>query len=153
MTKTTKKSKQATTVKNMKNLIEENEKLSEKLKRSTADYQNLEKRIEAQRQVFTALALSSIFDKILASIDDFHIVDKHLNDKGLKMSLQKLEAVLRSEGLEEIEAKGLAFDPQTMDCIDTTDKISKDIVFEVKKKGYKFNGQIIRPAHVVVGTK
>ena len=153
MKKTKKKSKQTSSAQNIEKLIEENKRLSENLKRSVADYQNLEKRIEVQRQVFITLALSSIFDKILASLDDLHIVNKHLKDKGLSMSLQKLESVLESEGLQEIEAEGLSFNPQTMDCVDTTDKVKKDIVFEVKNKGYKFNGQVIRPAHVVVGTK
>ncbi len=153
MKKTTKQSKQPNIAKNLEHLLEENRQLSEKLNRSLADYQNFEKRVEVQRQVFITLALSSIFDKILSSLDDLHLVDKHLNDKGLKMALIKLEAVLKSEGLEEIEALGQTFDPQTMDCVDTTNKNKKDLISEVKKKGYKFNGEVIRPAHVIVGTR
>jgi len=153
MKKTTKQSTQPDIAKKLEHLLEENRQLSEKLNRSLADYQNFEKRVEAQRQIFITLALSSIFDKILASLDDLHIVDKHLNDKGLKMAIIKFENVLKSEGLEEIEALGQTFDPQTMDCVDTTNKVKKDLISEVKKKGYKFNGQIIRPAHVIVGTK
>ena len=153
MTKISNKQKQSSTARKINKLIEENKQLSERLKRSIADYRNFEKRVIAQRQVFLTLELSSVFDKILSSLDDFHIVNKHLDDKGLKMSLDKLEAVLKSEGLEEIGARDKIFDPQTMDCVNVTDKAKKNVVFEVKKKGYKFNGQIIRPAHVVVGTK
>ncbi len=153
MKKTTKQSKRPNIAQNLEHLLEENRQLSEKLNRSLADYQNFEKRVEVQRQVFITLALSSIFDKILASLDDLHLVDKHLNDKGLKMAVTKFEDVLKSEGLEEIVALGQTFDPQTMDCVDTTNKVKKDLISEVKKKGYKFNGQVIRPAHVVVGTK
>jgi molecular chaperone GrpE (heat shock protein) len=37
-----------------------------------------------------------------------------------------------------------------MECIDTTE--GKDnIVISVKKRGYTFNGQVVRPAQVVVG--
>jgi len=153
MKKTTKQSPPPNVAKKLNHLLEENKQLSDKLNRSLADYQNFEKRVEAQRQVFITLALSSIFDKILASLDDLHLVDKHLNDKGLKMAITKFENVLKSEGLEEIVALGQSFDPQTMDCVDTTNKVKKDLVAEVKKKGYKFNGQVIRPAHVIVGTK
>lgn len=125
----------------------------EKLKRTLADYQNLEKRIETQKQVFLTFSLLSIFDKLLASLDDFYLVQNHLKDKGLQMALDKLNSLLKSEGLEEIEALHKDFDPQTMDCVETTDQVSKDIVSEVKKTGYKFNGQVVRPAQVVVGTK
>ena len=153
MKKSIKQSTPPSMAKNLSHLLEENKQLSDKLNRSLADYQNFEKRVEVQRQVFITLALSSIFDKILASLDDLHLVDKHLNDKGLKMAINKFEDVLKSEGLEEIDALGETFDPQTMDCVDTNNKIKKDLVSEVKKKGYKFNGQVIRPAHVIVGTK
>jgi len=127
--------------------------LHDRLNRSIADYQNLEKRIESQKQVFLTFSLMSIFDKLLSSIDDFYLVYSHLNDKGLKMALDKLESVLKSEGLEEIEALQKTFDPHTMDCVDTTDKAPKDIVYSVSKKGYKFNGTVVRPAQVIVGTK
>lgn len=127
--------------------------LQDRLNRSLADYQNLEKRIESQKQVFLTFSLLSIFDKLLSSIDDFYLVNDHINDKGLKMALDKLQSILKSEGLEEIDALGKTFDPQTMDCVDTTDKAKKDIVYSLSKKGYKFNGQIVRPAQVIVGTK
>ncbi len=127
--------------------------LHDRLNRSLADYQNLEKRIESQKQVFLTFSLMSIFDKLLSSIDDFYLVNSHLNDKGLKMALDKLESVLKSEGLEEIDALQKTFDPHTMDCVDTTDKAKKDIVYSVSKKGYKFNGTVVRPAQVIVGTK
>ena len=95
----------------------------------------------------------SIFDKLLSTIDDFYLVNHHLRDKGLQIALNKLESVLKSEGLEEIDALDKIFDPHTMDCVETTNLTSKDVVYSVQKKGYKFNGQVVRPAQVVVGTK
>ena len=125
----------------------------EKLKRTLADYQNLEKRIETQKQVFLTFSLMSIFDKLLSSLDDFYLVQNHLKDKGLQMALDKLNSLLKSEGLEEIDALDKDFDPQTMDCVETTPHTKKDLVSEVRKIGYKFNGQVVRPSQVVVGTK
>jgi len=127
--------------------------LQHRLNRSLADYQNLEKRLETQKQVFLTFSLMSIFDKLLSTIDDFYLVNHHLRDKGLQIALNKLESVLKSEGLEEIDALDKIFDPHTMDCVETTNLTSKDVVYSVQKKGYKFNGQVVRPAQVVVGTK
>lgn len=127
--------------------------LQDRLNRSLADYQNLEKRIESQKQVFLTLSLMSVFDKILSSLDDFYLVYDHLRDKGLKMALDKMESLLKSEGLLEIEALNQPFDPHFMDCVDTDIKTNKDVVSHVKKKGYLYNGQVVRPAQVIVGTK
>lgn len=127
--------------------------LKEKLARSLADYDNLSKRQEAQKELFLAMTIASFMDKALSAMDDLHLVLSHLKDKGLEMAIKKMEDVLKSEGLEEIETKDRQFDPADMDCVDTDASVEKDKITLVKKKGYKFNGQIIRPAQVVVGTK
>ena len=124
--------------------------LKDKLARSLADYANLEKRVDSQRQLVSTLIIASIMDKLLVVLDDFYRSYQHLNDAGLKMAIDKFVSVLKSNGVEEIEALGQHFDPVLMDCIEAKEG-DQDIVLEVKTKGYKLNGQIIRPAKVVVG--
>jgi len=124
--------------------------LEDKLKRSLADYANLEKRVESQRQLFVTLATTAIVTKMIEVLDDFYLTHKHLSDPGLKMSIDKFVEVLKSEGVEEIKAKGQKFDPELMECVEVVEG-KDDHVISVKKIGYKLNGHVIRPAQVSVG--
>jgi len=123
--------------------------LEDKLKRSLADYANLEKRIESQRQLFVTLATTTIVTKMIEVLDDFYLTYKHISDPGLKMSIDKFVEVLRSEGVEEINAKNQKFDPELMECVEVVQG-KNDHVISVKKRGYKLNGHVIRPAQVSV---
>ena len=131
-------------------LLDKVNSLEDKLARSLADYSNLEKRIESQRQLFVTLATTSILSKMVEVLDDFYLAQKHLNDPGLKMAIDKFNSVLKIEGLEEINPQNLEFDPQSMECIAAVDG-QENFVVEVKKLGYKLNGHCIRPAQVTVG--
>jgi molecular chaperone GrpE len=125
--------------------------LKEKLARSLADYANLEKRIEAQRQMYVTLATVGIINKMVDVLDDLHLTYSHLQDAGLKITIDKFINVLTSEGLSEVKTEG-EFNPETMECIATAPGEDNQII-TVQKKGYSLNGQLIRPAQVVVGKK
>lgn len=126
--------------------------LEDKLARSLADYANLAKRIEGQKQFFVALASAQIMGKIIEALDDLYLASDHLKDQGLDMAINKIKNALKSEGLEEIEALGKIFDPKTMDCVNVA-KGEQDTVVSISKKGYLLNGECLRPAQVVVGKK
>ncbi|MFA5827825.1 MAG: nucleotide exchange factor GrpE [Candidatus Shapirobacteria bacterium] len=124
--------------------------INDKLARSLADYANLEKRIESQRQLFFTMAVSSIIIKMVDVLDDLYLAQDHLKDRGLEIAINKFVSVLKSEGLEEVNACGKTFNPETMDCVDVGEG-KKDLVLDVRKRGYTLNCQNIRPAQVVVG--
>jgi molecular chaperone GrpE len=124
--------------------------LEEKLKRSLADYANLEKRIESHRQLYATLACTTIVSKMIEVLDDLYLAQEHLKDPGLKIALDKFLQILKSEGLEEIPAENQTFNPSLMDCVDVAEG-PQDSVVSVKKKGYTLNGHCLRPAHVIVG--
>lgn len=131
-------------------LEEKVDQLQNKLNRSLADYSNLEKRIESQRQLFVTLATTSLLSKIIEVLDDLYLSNQHLKDAGLKIVIDKFVSVLESEGIEEIVAEKQTFNPESMDCVEVAPG-KQDEVVAVKKKGYRLNGHIIRPAQVVVG--
>jgi len=131
-------------------MLEKISSLEERLARSLADYSNLERRIESQRQLFVTLATTSIISKMVDVLDNFNLAQNHLNDPGLKMAIDKFNSVLKAEGLEEINPINLEFDPQSMECIEVVDG-PENFVVEVKKLGYQLNGHVIRPAQVSVG--
>lgn len=146
----TKTIKQDDQVEKLMALEQKTIELEDRLKRSLADYSNLEKRIESQRQLFVTLATTAIFTKMVEILDDLYLTYKHLQDPGLKIAIDKFNSVLKTEGLEEINPVNLEFDPQSMDCIEAVDG-RENFVVEVKKLGYKLNGHVIRPAQVTVG--
>lgn len=139
--------------KNDEKMIELEGKVAEfkdKLARSLADYSNLEKRIESQRQLFVTLTTTAIVTKMIEVLDDLYLVQNHLNDQGLQIAIDKFVTILKSEGLEEIDVVGKEFDPANMDCVEVANG-KQDIVIAVKKRGYLLNEHCIRPAQVVVG--
>jgi molecular chaperone GrpE len=146
----TKKSTSNQSAKNLSDLQLHIETLTDRLNRSLADYANLEKRIESQRQFFVTLATTSIVTKMIEVLDDLYLTYRHLSDPGLKIAIDKFVSILQSEGVEEIVALDQEFDPSTMDCLQI-DKGKENYVISVKKPGYKLNGHVIRPSQVVVG--
>ena len=147
------KTKKPTSNQSAKNLLELQQQinsLTDRLNRSLADYSNLEKRIESQRQLFVTLATTSVITKMIEILDDLYLTYQHLQDPGLKIAIDKFVSTLQSEGVEEIVAIDKEFDPSTMDCLQISS--GKDnYVISVKKSGYKLNGHVIRPSQVVVG--
>jgi len=142
-----KKSKKSTIVSLTNQLTE----IQDKWKRALADYHNLEKRIASQQSQFVKLANAGLIDKLLSVLDNLETAQDHIKDKGLSLALTQFKDVFKSEGVEEIKAKGEKFDPEIMDCTDMTSG-KKNIITKVTQKGYKLNSTVIRPAKVEVGS-
>ena len=149
MAKTKKTSPDLTAAK-IQELEEKNLLLQDKLNRSLADYSNLEKRVESQRQFFVTLATTAVVTKMIEALDDFNLAYSHLPDPGLKMAIDKFISALKSEGVEEINPLDAEFDPETMECTEAAPG-EDNKVMTVRKLGYKLNGHVVRPAQVVVG--
>lgn len=134
-----------------KNQLEERIKdLEDKWKRALADYDNLEKRVLAERADFIKCSNASLIDKLLGVLDDLERTEEHLKDKGLSLVVNQFHRALETEEVEEIKALGEKFDPELMDCVEIV-KGSKNIVAEVCLKGYRLAGKVLRPAKVKVG--
>lgn len=137
--------------------IEELQKTIEELtaswKRSLADYQNLEKRAQQEKEDWAKLASRDVILKLLPSLDTFEIAAKHTSDQGLQLALKQLLQALTEEGLSSIETINKQFDPHLMECIDVVSGEEENRVVEEVRKGYMLNGIIIRPAQVKVGKK
>ena len=59
--------------------------------------------------------------------------------------------VLGKEGLERVDEAGVPFDPAIHDAVAHTDDGGGDVVIdEVLRAGYRWRGQVLRPAMVSV---
>jgi len=133
-----------------KSLKEQVALLDDKFKRALADYQNQEKRHEAQRLLLAKFANEDLLAKILPVIDDLERAQNHLNDAGLGHVLKTFHQLLTSEGLSVIDSDNVDFDPATMDCAEVVAG-PKDKIVKTVTKGYRLYDKILRPAKVEVG--
>ena len=136
--------------KKVANLSQRLKQLEEQLARALADYDNLQKRLLAEKSRFQEEAAARVLDKVLDVYDDLQRAAAHLEDRGVKLLTKKFWAVLESEGVAEIKTKGAEFDPQLMDCVAVVAG-PKNKVVETVIPGYTLKGKVLRPAKVKVG--
>lgn len=119
-------------------------------KRALADYQNLEKRVNDERQMFARFAAKNIIIKLLTIVDDLEKAQIHLKDQGLGLTLKKLHDLLKEEGVAKIEVAGKDFDVHTMEAVVIEEGKADNQVLEELRAGYKMYGAVLRPAQVKV---
>lgn len=124
--------------------------LENKWKRALADYDNLQKRIQKEKEKFVKFSNAQLLDKLLTVLDDLERCEKHAKDKGVSLVCERFKDVLSGEGIQEIEALGKRFEPKTMDAVEIAPG-PKNKVVGVILKGYSLNGEVLRPAKVKVG--
>ena len=129
---------------------EEIELLTNQLKRALADYQNLEKRTEEAKRDWILSANRSLIEKLLGVLDNLLLAQKHIQDAGLDLSVQKFLDVLAQEGVQKIQTENAEFDPNTMECV-LVKAGEENKVLEEVRFGFIINDRVIRPAQVVVG--
>jgi len=118
--------------------------------RAKADYINLEKRIEQEKAEWIKFANSGLICELLPILDCFESALKHKEDEGVRHLYNKLKAILKNEGIEEIKALGEKFNPELHEAVDKTEGEECGIIIEEIQKGYKLHGKIIRPSRVKI---
>ena len=136
--------------KKIKELEDKIESLDNSWKRALADYKNLEKRTAEEKESFLTFVKIQVIESFLPFFDNLEKLEEHSKDEGLKITLKDLKKVLNLMGVEEIDAKGKDFDPNTMEAIEMTEGDQNKII-KVHQKGYLLNGNLLRPAKVAVG--
>ncbi len=121
--------------------------------RAIADYQNLERRVQDQRIEWTKNANKNVILKLLAFLDDLDRAEVFIKDINLSHIKDSFAKMLKAEGLEEIEVLGKEYDPYTAEVIDMKEGEADNIVLAVLRKGYTYNGQMLRIAQVTVSKK
>ncbi len=130
--------------------------------RLQADFANFRKRADDEKLEIISHAKSQVILRILPAVDD---VERALSQsrqtdseadkawlEGFKLIERKLISILRSEGLQRIEAEGSVFNPwehEIVSYLEVPDRQEGEVL-EVIRQGYKINGKVLRPAQVVV---
>ncbi len=134
---------------------EEFENMKNQLARAMADYANLQKRTDEERETMFKLASISFMTKILPIIDNLKNAQNHVKDSGIAMIIGQLETIAREEGFEEIKIKvGDLFDENTSEVtevLETLEEKDNNVISEVMMSGWKYqDGTVVRHARVKV---
>jgi molecular chaperone GrpE len=129
--------------------------------RLAAEYDNFRKRTARERNDIVARSQADVVRPLLDALDDlgrFAHLDPAVTDcatvvEGAAMVERKLLKVLSAAGLEAVNPIDQTFDPTDQEAVATEPALSREddhVVSKVYQQGYKFNGQLLRPARVVV---
>ena len=132
------------------------------LQRTQADFENYRKRITRQQEEQAARASQHLVDKLLPVLDALDLAENHLQAsldvgegaKALHASRAMLMDILSREGLERVDQPEVPFDPSVHDAVAHADGEGgpggETVVDEVMRSGYRWKGQVLRPAMVRV---
>lgn len=120
----------------------------EKYLRALADYQNLLRRTQQEREEYERYAAVKTISQLIGVFDVFEKAQDHLSDSGLGLALGQLSAALTALGVTRIDPVGKPFDPETMECVEAQNGVNT--VSDTLIPGYVMNGRLIRPAKVRV---
>ncbi len=143
----------------LESVQKERDELLGKLQRVSADYANFQKRVPRQISDSLAYEKDAIIRSLLPVLDNFdHTLKANSGEsddafvRGVEIVYGQMLDVLRSHGVEQIQALGETFDPARHEAMLRREKSGKpdNIVLEEFQKGYMVNGRVIRPSRVVV---
>ncbi|MDF2839260.1 MAG: grpE [Clostridia bacterium] len=131
-----------------------------RLLRMQAEFDNFRKRTIKEKEELYVLSLEKVVTELLPIVDNMERAIAAFKKNGLENSyvdgvdmIQKqLFAVLEKNGLKEIEALGMEFDPNLHHAVMQVEGSCEEVnkVKEVLQKGYFLGSKVIRPAMVQV---
>ncbi len=123
------------------------------LKRLQADFDNYRKRITREQAVTAGRAKARLVEQLLPVLDAFDQAFEHEGDAGgLEPIYKQFKTTLEAEGLEEIPAERVPFDPHVHDAVDSREdpSVTEIVTRSVYRRGYRLGDQVLRAAMVVV---
>jgi molecular chaperone GrpE len=134
-----------------------------KLKYVMADFDNYRKQLEKQLASKIESNKAELLLKFLNIRDDylrgFEMAKQSKYEavviEGLEVILKNVDALLKSEGVMEIETTGTPFDPNIHDAITFSykDDVPENTVTDEIRKGYMLNNKVLRPSLVEISKK
>lgn len=137
----------------------------DKMLRAIAELENFRKRSQREREQYLKYSNENIIKEIVVIYENMSRALEHSRkekgdtniDKiieGINMILEMISNLLKKNGVEEIEAEGLHFDPKCHEAVQMVETDAEDdIVVQVLQNGYKMFDKIIKPCMVVVNKK
>ena len=133
------------------------DELDDRFKRILAEFENYKKRSSKEREVLYNSILSDVIEVILPVVDNLENAAKvetadESYKQGIELVLKQFKEVLKSKGVEEIEAIGQTFDPELHEAVSSIqdENLGEKEIAQEYRKGYKIGSRVIRHSMVVV---
>jgi molecular chaperone GrpE len=138
----------------------ERDEYLELAQRTRADFENYRKRVAKETSDALARGKAELARELLPVIDNLERALQAGGDpaaheslvRGVELVLEEVRGKLASAGVEAFDPTGERFDPELHEALSALPAADTDsgVVLETLEKGYRLNGQILRPARVVV---
>jgi len=138
----------------------ERDEYLELAQRTRADFENYRKRVAKETSDALARGKAEVARDLLPVIDNLERALATGSDaathealvEGVGLVLNELRGKLSNAGVESFDPTGEKFDPQVHEALSTqpAEGTESGVVLETMEKGYRLNGQVLRPAKVVV---
>jgi molecular chaperone GrpE len=142
-------------------------KYLELAKRTQADFENYRKRMARENAAAADRGAAKLAKELLPAIDHLEIALKSADTqrtssagtgghedviKGFALVRDELLGALAKSGIQAFSPAGEPFDPNEHEAMaqQPSDEAESGTVLEVYQQGFRINGQILRPARVVV---
>ena len=126
--------------------------------RTLADFDNYRRRVERERAGAAHAGKRELVVPLLEVLTDFDRALEHLGtvpdwmSSGFYAIYERLNNILRAQGIEAYESVGHTFDPalhEAAGSTETEDAVSGTVVAELSR-GYRWGDDVLRPARVNV---
>ena len=125
--------------------------------RTQADFENYRKRMARENAAATDRGMAKLAKELLPALDHLELALKAAEGhedvvKGFEMVAGEIKAALGRVGIQPFSPQGEAFDPNEHEAMAQREAAGFDpgTVVEVYQQGYRVNGQVLRPARVIV---
>lgn len=136
------------------------DELTDRLKRTMAEFDNYRKRTEKEKAARFDLGVRSVVEKVLPVLDNFERGLATLGEEqkkepfaeGMEKTYRQMTEMLTGLGLAPIEAVGKPFDPDFHNAVmhEEREDAGENEVVEEFQKGYTLNGTVVRYSMVKV---
>ena len=127
------------------------EKIKDDYLRLAADFDNYKKRTEKEKESIGAASIAYFVNSLFPLIDNFEMAMTQENiSKEVETFHNLMASVLESLQVTGIGEIGEDFDPSVHEAVDHTGEGESQKIEVVMRKGYLFQGNLIRPAMVKV---
>lgn len=135
-----------------KKAISEAENLKLQLARALADYDNLKKRSQREKEEITRYANQRLVEKLLPVVVLINKVREHTNDPAVDLVVTQLSSILDESGVLEIKPTvGEVFNEELHEAADIVEDGKQGTVAEILEEGFAWeDGRLIKPAQVKV---
>ena len=145
-------------VEQMELAVKQLDTVKDQFVRLTAEYDNYRKRTTKEKDTIYQDAKADTIKAFLAVYDTLERAaqseggEDSPHKKGLEMIFAQYKDILKSLGVEEIEAKGAAFDPEMHNAVMHIDdeSLGENVVAQVFQAGFKMGDKVIRHSIVQV---